>query len=639
MSFSKSDSTVIDSAMKNGIRAISFGVDSVDYYINALNQIAYKKGITFAKGEAYRLKSRYYHMVRELKLADLYIDSAITIHLELDAFNELVTAYYTKGIIAIEAGDMFVATQFLMTVIQTCEEYSGNYFEYISALAKIELGKIFYYQGNYQESIELAKKALIFYEQAKADKYKGLMNAHTLIGNCLRELNNPECIQSFDKALEYAILSNDSNSIAVSKTNLGSYYLSKENFDLAGAYLFQSYEYFNLHSLEHFLGPANINIGQYYFRLKKFNLAKKFNLIGLEFSKRFEQYNYSIIGYGNLAIIYEKFNQKDSSIFALNKVIEFTNLQKDESLIKEREKLLVQYGFRLKELENERLSADNKLKEASIVQQKKNNFQLTIAIAILLLLSTLIFLLYKRARKISSELEKKNIELHDLNVKKNEILSIISHDLRAPISQIYSLHKEQISSDFTPEETEFIQNSIGQSVENGLQMLENILLWAKGYLRGENTLSAINLSALVSKVTNQVGLQAETKQINLINAVGPCTANIAEELAEVIIRNIISNAIKFTNPGGEVQVYIETKEQEVFLYIADNGIGMTPEMMQKINRGTFNNVKSNTGTLGEKGSGIGLQLCQDLAKRMDAALYVERSTNEGTVFVLKMIAA
>lgn len=640
-SLNKTDSVYIDSVYNLGLNQIPNGYDSINKYTELLFNFGNSKKVDFALGNAYTILSRYYHSINEYDTALIYIDSAITNFDIVQDASQLGVALYSKGILGSAKGDFRLATEYLMLAIQNSVDKEANFLKSIAAMSRIELGKIFYYQGAYEESTMQAKEAQKYYESAEKSPstLNGLINCHTLIGNNLKAQENPKCKDSFYKALELSIELNDSNSIAIAEINLGTFYLESDSIDKAEKFMFNSYAYFVAHNLIHLLGPSTINLGQFYFIKKDFAKSKEYCLKGVELAKEMNQHGFCVIGYKNLKNIYQRFGDKDSALFALEQVVKYTNLQKDESILQERERLLVKFETQLKELENEKLLEENEIKAQQIEQQRKYNIQLCFAISFLIIALVVLFFMNKKNRKISRELEIKNNELHDLNVKKNEILSIISHDLRAPIAQIYSLHKEQVSGDFTPDEAAYIQTSIGQSVENGLQMLENILLWAKGYLRGENVVNRVNVSELVSRVLKQVAHQAETKQITIINAVGPSHAMIAEELAEVIVRNVVSNAIKFTPLNGEIQLYFENKAGFIYLYFADNGVGMSQDLLNKINAGNFNQVKSNVGTLGEKGSGLGLQLCIDLAKRMSSDLYIERSSEEGTLMVLKMKAA
>lgn len=249
----------------------------------------------------------------------------------------------------------------------------------------------------------------------------------------------------------------------------------------------------------------------------------------------------------------------------------------------------------------------------------------------------------RELRERTEELNARNEQIASQNKKlsetvslKNKIFSVISHDLRSPVvSILYSLYllKEEEFRD----RTESLADACIQSSQQLITLLENMLVWGRGqedmikYAPAENDLADIiltNISILKDS--------ADRKDIALnFTQVGRSKGWFDRDLADIIIRNLISNAIKYTNRGGKVAILVKEKEDSsewVTIKVCDNGVGITAERQKRLFTGY--EIESTPGTDSEKGTGIGLRLVYELVVLSKGTITVESTPGSGTCFTV-----
>jgi len=230
------------------------------------------------------------------------------------------------------------------------------------------------------------------------------------------------------------------------------------------------------------------------------------------------------------------------------------------------------------------------------------------------------------------ELKSKHKELLAILAFKNRLLSIISHDLRGPIGALAQLLQflEEDVRDKIPETqtTMLIESRI--AAENAFTLLQNLLEWAKL----QNSAIALmprelRVGTLVASVFGILRGQALMKNIDLKNAVDPeLLLDVDPNAMETILRNLVSNALKFTPSGGIVRIEGGSENGTRRIEVRDSGIGMTPETLARAF--DLSERVSTVGTQGERGSGLGLVLCRDLTIKCGGSLRMESQVGKGT---------
>jgi len=238
----------------------------------------------------------------------------------------------------------------------------------------------------------------------------------------------------------------------------------------------------------------------------------------------------------------------------------------------------------------------------------------------------------------TKEIERSREELKSLNQKKDLIFSILSHDLRSPLTTLKGFLGLLIENgDVMPrEEVKKYAITIRNSVTNSLDLIDNTLFWSLSQM-GNITYnpSRLLLNEILDKVVGLYQLTTEKKQIKLTVEMEDAVVVFADDnMVYVTLRNLVSNALKYTPEGKSVTVKCKRLEKHVQITIQDEGIGMSPEYLSKVLMMDQPTLKK--GTMNEKGTGLGLLLCKNFIEMNKGSLDVTSVENQGSVFVVTL---
>ena len=229
-------------------------------------------------------------------------------------------------------------------------------------------------------------------------------------------------------------------------------------------------------------------------------------------------------------------------------------------------------------------------------------------------------------------------KLVQLNATKDQLFSIISHDLRGPVGKVKQLLDIYIDDPgiFDKATWDQVFHDMRRSTDSLFQLLENLLSWARAQQGHDNVrYEAIPLEPLVTDVFSVLKLLANDKRITLdmaLNLNGPLLTD--RHALSTILRNLVHNALKFTMPGGKITVTAQETPADLRIEVRDTGVGMDQDTLKRI----FERKErlSTFGTGKERGQGIGLGLCQDLAESLGAHLEAESQIGTGTCIRLHL---
>ncbi len=245
----------------------------------------------------------------------------------------------------------------------------------------------------------------------------------------------------------------------------------------------------------------------------------------------------------------------------------------------------------------------------------------------------------KDAQKIlalNSKLSDSEEHLKELNRTKDKFFSIISHDLKNQFSGVLGLSEvlTRFGSNVSDKDRENYLSLIFNGLTQMRSFLENLLEWARNQTgKIEFTPRAVALEPIVSHVILQYKNNAIQKDINLYSQIDDNLMIYADEnMLMTILRNLISNALKFTNVGGNVFITAIESDNEVELYVKDDGLGMDFKTTEKLFKIEHN--QSTPGTENEKGTGLGLILCKDFIEKHGGHIAVNSDINKGTTFTV-----
>jgi len=234
----------------------------------------------------------------------------------------------------------------------------------------------------------------------------------------------------------------------------------------------------------------------------------------------------------------------------------------------------------------------------------------------------------------NKKIEEDKLKLEELNKTKDKLFSIIAHDLRSPFNGILGFSELLIkhSNDFEVAKSEKYLGLINSSAKNTLNLLDNLLQWAKTQT-GQIIFKPekINLVSVIKEALQISSSSAKIKNITL-NYIPSDAIEVYPDvnMLKIVLRNLISNAIKFTNPNGKIEVSAIQNQNNIEITVSDNGVGMNEETLNKLFK--IDATIISTGTAAEKGSGLGLILCKEFVEKQGGNIWAESEEGKGSDF-------
>jgi signal transduction histidine kinase len=235
-------------------------------------------------------------------------------------------------------------------------------------------------------------------------------------------------------------------------------------------------------------------------------------------------------------------------------------------------------------------------------------------------------------------LKEKDEILTKLNADKNRFISILGHDLRSPFSNILGL--SQVLADnvrkFDIAETEDVANTIYRTAQNTYILLEDILLWARSQSgRIPYKPQKLIFTEVCHDIVHTLSPNAVAKNISLKSFVKKELTVLADvDMLKTVLRNLISNSIKFTKNGGAIYIDASENSDHATISVSDNGIGIEPENINKLF--DISCVFTTPGTADESGTGLGLLLCQEFVARLGGKIRVKSEAGKGSDFIFTL---
>jgi signal transduction histidine kinase len=244
----------------------------------------------------------------------------------------------------------------------------------------------------------------------------------------------------------------------------------------------------------------------------------------------------------------------------------------------------------------------------------------------LLLLAGFLYFRFRYVRKVNEELDR-------LNTTKDRLFAIVSHDLRGSISafqnigQIINFHLKKGNYD----RLGVVANQVDKSANNLNNLLDNLLQWSLSQLEGVDlNPTKLNVRRSVDDIVELFEQNAAAKGTNLQSFIKEDLQAIVDENSlHLVLRNLVSNAIKYTSEGDKIEIHGVENDKFVELSIKDTGTGIPQEKMARIFQ--IDSKTSSKGTSGERGTGLGLALCKEFVERNGGTIELKSVFGEGTV--------
>lgn len=277
-------------------------------------------------------------------------------------------------------------------------------------------------------------------------------------------------------------------------------------------------------------------------------------------------------------------------------------------------------------------------------QKRSTMFSLLAVILLILVTAAIVWALrkYKEANKtlISQKeaIQQQSADLQESNAAKDKLFSIISHDVLGPIARLKAVLSLVKNAVINKEEFINLLPQLYKSADHVHSTLENLLHWSSQQIRGyQVNPSTLRLRRIVQELEAMLGEQAKEKSIMLVNEV-PQEAQLHadENHLKIILRNLMTNAIKFTKEKGVVTVKSFEQNSQILIQVVDTGKRMSEQQIDEIFK--LNKVQSSQGTAGEKGTGLGLILCKELIEANGGTISLSSENGKGTSVTLALPA-
>lgn len=431
-------------------------------------------------------------------------------------------------------------------------------------------------------------------------------------------------LSKYDKYLTEDIKANVINNAALS-------YVKLERYPEALDYYGQSLSI--MQKREDQYGTALVlgNIGDLYYRTGNYKQALDYHLRNLAIVQQIGSNQLLLTSYDNLKRTYVSLGDYTSAYkYQQGEIgLKDTIFQKQSAL--NYEEMQAKYQYEKNQKDILLLQHDKQIAAIELTTQRRTKYLLLIGIALALVLVITVYRSYRLKRLANNELNRLNDKLTEANSSKAKLLGIISHDLRSPVSSLFNfLQLQKLNAGkLGKEEKENIDRKIGQSAENLLEAMEDILIWSKSQMEHfKPSVESTNANELLEEMIDLHEQFATGKHISLQKQTdNNLSFNTDPNFIKIILRNLTSNAIKFTPAGGLVQLTAMRSNNHILLSVKDNGPGIPEADLKNIFE--WNSIRSDS-------SGLGLKLAKEFTEKLKGKLSVQSQPGEGTEFMISL---
>ncbi len=588
----------------------------------------------------------------EINLINLYLDIS-TEYLEINADSS--KAYLSLAKTLLDSKDYKFGNGRYYLLLGKTETIKGNYsiaFDYLlKALTIFEDEKNDYYRTTCLIYLGENSRASSVYQNAikyltEAEKLATSYNDKKILNKIYNRLAavyfemmafenaDPGYCKSYcQKSIDISNEINDSILLSNNYNILGMVYNSEKNFKEAVRYLQKAIdisEKLQLSDLPNYL----INLASIKFDTFEYDESLKLSQKAYELSIASDIKVYIFRSALMLMTIYEAMGDYKNALYFHKISSKASDSLYAAKTIAKIEEITSNYNLEKKEKE---------LSTAKLYTYVTISFTIVIIIIALFL-----FIILNKSKKHNKELRELNAILNEQNEKiklyaeqlstanadKDKFFSIIAHDLRTPFNPILGF-SEILSKDYmkySEAERSEMAGMILSSSTNLMNLLDNLLQWSRVRLKKIKVIKTdISLNELIKENLDLLNNNIVRKELQIINSVKEnCIASGDREMVSFIIRNFLSNAIKFSNKKGIIKIYSEEKNNFVKLSIEDSGVGISEENIKILF--SINNFNKTTGTEGEKGTGLGLLIAKEFVSFNGGELYVDSVEKKGSIF-------
>lgn len=444
--------------------------------------------------------------------------------------------------------------------------------------------------------------------------------------------------ESYLKALALVEKTKDLKMYGITYDNIGSMWADKGDMQKAFVYFQKALAYERKTGVKVYIAEELKSLTEICIKMKNYQMALKYANEGFKLSEEIQSAELKAVAAKNLAIAFEKLRQFEQSLHYFKIANTISDSLNSIEKTKVVSNLASRYELTKKESEIKALSFEKEVQKTELQLQNRIKYGLIIFLLIVSGLLVVAIYQYRERQKANDQLviwsravDQKNQQLGKLNKVKDKIFSSIAHDIKSPLSSIQGLLGLMNTNLLTPEEFQKLIVELSARVNTTTSLLENLLNWSRNQIAtAKANPIKTNIRGLAEECITLYHTNSIEKNITFSNSISSDTFIYAdEEMIRIVLRNLISNAIKFTKTNGEVKVDASVDKNFVTVSVADTGIGISTTDLANIF--SFEG-KSSPGTAQEKGTGLGLILCKEFIEKNGGKIWVESTLGKGSVF-------
>ena len=553
------------------------------------------------------------------------------------------------------------------------------------------IGWIYYRQGQWQKSFEYSESAYdlameandqlqaarlmnnmgaLYYEQQNfpmaISQFKRGYELATKVNDLttrIRSLNNValNLVQSnqLDSAMVYASLSIALNEDAGSPyltsfahRVIGDVYLANGNYDSAQAIYNRSLNMAQTQGVKSFEAGVLHRLGNAYLLDGKLADAEKLLTYSIQLCKANGFLDELSKSHRYLASVYERRGKIEQAFFHQSQYLDLNDSLQNKSNRNRLALLQDMFQKNLEESELELLKSQNENQAYRLQTSRRYSIFFAITAILIGALGIRLFFMNKNVLKFNADLleqqrkiEEQNLalgqqseQLKGMNETKNKLFSILGHDLRGPVSQVKSVVDLLLAGHLSQEEFDELLHVLNKDIDSVNFTLNNTLKWSMAQMDGfQVSPSSFNLREVVDNSLKLLQASFSGKKLSVFNQMTSKVEVFADQdLIEVVVRNILNNAVKFSNAEDAVTIYSEKDDHWVYWCVLDQGIGMSEEQVELLLTDSYSLTKSRPGTFKEKGSGLGLQLAKEFTRKCGGEITIDSHPGHGTKFCIQL---
>jgi two-component system sensor histidine kinase/response regulator len=603
------------------------------------------KSINDLKGlsNCYKLYGRMDNLLAKYETALYYLNLALDVNKQLKNDTETADIYKNIGIVYFSEGQNSTALDYYYKALYITLKNNDNN---ASGAIYNDIGVVLQGMEVYPKALDYYKKALNLFKGTNNVTGVGVVNQN--IGEVLiAHKEYDRAITHLTKAIKIAKKQDDKDGMSSVYTDLGLCYAHKSHFALAKSYLDTSLQIASKYKIVYNQAYALIGMATMYNLQKDFKNAYIYATQGQQLAATLRnlivrsnaalQLNKTLAGLGRYSDAYEMLKRYNTLKDSLNN---------NESIQK-----LTSYNLELNFASKERqLAQQHREKDESykqrIKQQRLINTVFLTIIAGMLAVSVVYYRQKRKQQKVNAMLEDKNREvlqqktdlddqaqkLNNLNILKDRLISVLAHDLRAPLSTLRGLFSLLQDETISHQQMLDMIPTVLKKLEYTSDFLDTLLFWINSQMDNfESSAKSFYVKDIVAYETENYGEQAKLKGIDLIdNVPQEVVASADPNSIRIVIRNLITNAIKFSKQNDTIEITaVQQDDHNYIISVKDTGMGMSDDQLGKLFK---SKVNSNAGTNNESGTGMGMLFCKDLVEKCSGKIWVTSIQGQGTKF-------